>query len=309
MVHLVNATTLLSFIITLLSPMTIMAEEPHKAETAAPGKQLETWLEPLTGMKFIKIAGGCFQMGQSREEQRLLKREIKSDDFDKYYADELPQHKVCLDEFWMGIHEVTQSEWQKVMDFNPAVFQDSPDYPVDMVSWDDAQLFVDKLNEANNTSQFRLPSEAEWEYAARAGTTTARHWGDGEKDACAYANVMDQKGKERYGKQIGSSFDCHDGYVQTSPVGKYQPNAFGLHDMLGNVNEWVQDWYDEKYYAKSPRDNPLGPETGTQKVDRGGSWWYVPYRVRSAYRVSYDPDYRNNAVGFRLAVAGRGETM
>lgn len=290
MARLINITTLLSFTITLLSPMTIMAEEPQKTETAAPAKQIETWQEPLTGMKFVKITGGCFQMGQSRDEQRLLKREIKSDDFDKYYADELPQHKVCVDEFWMGIHEVTQSEWQKVMGFNPAVFQDNPDYPVDMVSWDDAQLFIDKLNEANNSSQFRLPTEAEWEYAARAGTTTLYHTGD-----TITSNQANFNGTFPF------AMNLRDQYRKSPTVaGTFPANTFGLHDMHGNVWEWCGDWYQSDYYIKSPSQNPPGPITGQMRVLRGGSWFRYTGHIRSATRYKNKANGQYADTGFRL---------
>ncbi|OQA33315.1 MAG: Serine/threonine-protein kinase pkn1 [Betaproteobacteria bacterium ADurb.Bin341] len=237
-------------------------------------------------LAFAPIPAGCFLMGSPEKEA-------------DHYSNESPQHEVCVKAFQLGKFEVTQGEWEKVMLRNPASFKNGPEYPVETVSWDDAQWFIRWLNLFGKHS-YRLPTEAEWEYAARAGSKTAHYWGDGEKEACGFANVMDQKGKGHYGKQIGSSFDCNDGYVQTAPVGKYQPNAFGLHDMLGNVTEWVQDWYDEAYYAKSPKDDPSGPEAGKNKVNRGGSWYYVPARIRSAYRVNYGPDYRNNGVGLRL---------
>lgn len=248
---------------------------------AGPAKKSELWQEPVTGMKFTKIEGGCFLMGQSPGEQRLLKRETAVGDYDKYYADELPQHKVCLDEFWMGIHEVTQGEWQKVMGFNPAVFQDSPDFPVEMVSWDDAQLFIDKLNELNNTSQYRLPTEAEWEYAARAGSTTMYNTGDTISGALANFNGT-----------FPFALNLRDEYRKTpTPVGSFPANAFGLYDMHGNVWEWCHDWYQSDYYQKSPTQNPPGPETGQMKVLRGGSWFRYTGHIRSATR------YKNKAVG------------
>lgn len=290
MAPLIRIPTLLSFILLSLSPVRILAEEQLKSPTPVPAKPAETWQEPLTGMKFVKIPGGCFLMGQSQEELRLLKREISHDDYEKYYADELPQHKVCLDEFWMGIHEVTQNEWQKVMGFNPAVFQESPDYPVDMVSWDDAQLFADKLNGLNNSSQFRLPTEAEWEYAARAGTTTLYHTGDTITGSQANFNGT-----------FPFAMNLRDQYRKSpTAVGTFPANAFGLYDMHGNAWEWCGDWYQSDYYKKSPSQNPPGPLTGQMRVLRGGSWFRYSGHIRAATRYKNKASGQYADTGFRL---------
>lgn len=288
--------TLLSFMILLVIPVRILAAEPANPATPEPTAPANVWLEPHSGINFIKIPEGCFQMGQAPGEQRLLKREVGQAEYDKYYADELPQHKVCVDEFWMGIHEVTQAEWQKVMGFNPAVFQDNSNFPVDMVSWNDAQLFVDKLNELNNTSQFRLPTEAEWEYAARAGTTTLYHTGD-----TISGNQANFNGTFPF------ALNLRDEYRKSpTPVGTFAANAFGLYDMHGNVWEWCSDWYQSDYYKDSPQKNPPGPESGQMRVLRGGSWFRYSGHIRSATR------YKNKAVGqyadtgFRLVKSLRG---
>ncbi|NTV13917.1 MAG: formylglycine-generating enzyme family protein [Desulfobulbaceae bacterium] len=281
-----------------LAPLTThpaKASESPPNQNQAPEKTREIWQEPLTGMKFVKIAGGCFQMGQNPMEQRLLKRDSAANNFEKYFADELPQHKVCVDEFWMGIHEVTQGEWQKVMEFNPAVFQEGPDYPVEMVSWDDTQLFIDKINTLENTSSFRLPTEAEWEYAARAGTTTIYHTGDSIKGSEANFN-----GSFPFGLNLRDEYR-----KSTMPVGSFPANAFGLYDMLGNVWEWCNDWYKADYYKQGVVNNPLGPESASMKVLRGGSWFRYSAHIRSATRYENKQSGQYADTGFRLVKSPR----
>lgn len=273
-----------------LIPPPAEAAEQTPPQASSPAKTQETWQEPVTGMKFVKIPGGCFQMGQNQTEQRLLKREGEVSNFEKYFADELPQHKVCVDEFWMGAHEVTQSEWEKVMGFNPAVFQEGENYPVEMVSWDDAQSFTGKLNELNDTTQFRLPSETEWEYAARAGTTTLYSTGDSIKGSEANFN-----GTFPFGLNL------RDEYRKSpTPVGSFSPNAFGLYDMHGNLWEWCNDWYQADYYQKSAIKNPLGPEEGQMRVLRGGSWFRYSAHIRSATRYKNKQTGQYADTGFRV---------
>ena len=292
---IINFSNLLSLVTLFLIPVLVEAAGPIAATKPVPAKEADSWLEPTIGMKFTKIPAGCFQMGQSPDEMRSLTRKIPSGDYEKYYLDETPQHKVCVDEFWMGIHEVSQREWQKVMEFNPAVFQEDLDFPVEMVSWDDAQLFINKLNELNNSSEFRLPTEAEWEYAARAGTTTMYNTGDTITGAQANFNGT-----------FPFAMNLRDVYRKSpTKAGSFPANAFGLYDMHGNVWEWCGDWYQSDYYQKSPDRNPSGPETGQMRVLRGGSWFRYSAHVRSATR------YKNKAVGqfadtgFRLVKSPR----
>jgi formylglycine-generating enzyme required for sulfatase activity len=286
---------LLPIILLLLTPILLGATGPVTGAKPAPVQEHVAWQEAVTGMKFVKIPAGCFQMGQSPMEKRLLIRGTPSDDYEKYFSDEVPQHQVCVDEFWMGIHEVTQKEWQKVMGFDPAVFQENLENPVEMVSWDDAQLFIDKINELNNTSEFRLPTEAEWEYAARAGTTTMYSTGDTITSS-----------QSNFNGSIPFGLNLRDQYRKSpTPVGSFPANAFGLYDMHGNVWEWCNDWYKSDYYQQSPPKNPSGPETGQMKVLRGGSWFRYSGHVRSATR------YKNKSVGqyadtgFRLVKSQR----
>ena len=228
--------------------------------------------EPTTGMEFVYVPGGCFQMGSTATEI------------------EQPVHEVCLQGFWMGKYEVTQVQWQTVMGNNPAYFK-GEDRPVESISWNDAQEFVSNLNVAVETRgraslQFRLPSEAEWEYAARAGTQTAYSFGDDPNQLGEYA-----------------WFDGNSG-VETHPVGQKRPNAFGLYDMHGNVWEWVADTC-YKNYDGAPTDGSAWGSLGDGKprVLRGGGWYYSPNDCRSAYRYWNPPDFRNYFFGLRVVVA------
>jgi formylglycine-generating enzyme required for sulfatase activity len=167
---------------------------------------------------------------------------------------------------------------------NPSHFQQcGEDCPVETVSWNDAQEFIKKLNEMENTDKYRLPTEAEWEYACRAGSTARFCCGDEETKLEEYAWIN----KNSDGK--------------THPVGKKKPNAWGLLDMHGNVYEWCQDWYGE--YPAGPVTDPPGPASGKSRVFRGGSWNYGARSSRSAYRYRFDPDLRYSYLGFRVARA------
>ena len=228
--------------------------------------------EPTTGMEFVYVPGGCFQMGSTATEI------------------EQPVHEVCLQGFWMGKYEVTQAQWQTVMGKNPSSFQGA-DRPVESISWNDAQEFVSNLNVAVETHgraslQFQLPSEAQWEYAARAGTQTAYSFGDDPNQLGEYA-----------------WFDGNSG-VETHPVGQKRPNAFGLYDMHGNVWEWVADTC-YKNYDGAPTDGSAWGSLGDGKprVLRGGGWYYSPNDCRSAYRYWNPPDFRNYFFGLRVVVA------
>lgn len=277
-------------IFSVFSQTAIGAEQSSKDQPPAV-KKIKAWTDPLTGMKFVWIDSGCFQMGQLPMETRLLKREVSDRDYDKYYADELPNHKVCLDGFWIGAHEVTQGEWQKVMGYNPANFNVADNYPVDMVSWLDTQEFIKKLNTLSEEGQFRLPTEAEWEYGARAGAKGSMYY-TGETITPEQANF---NGTIPFGMNLRQDYR-----KSPTPVTTFPPNKFGLHDMHGNVWEWCNDWYGEKYYEKTPDQNPLGPETGEMRVLRGGSWFRYAGHIRSATRYKNRPTGQFADTGFRL---------
>ena len=169
--------------------------------------------------------------------------------------------------------------------------------PVVCVSWDDAQAYVAWLS-AKTGHVYRLPTEAEWEYAARAGTTTARYGSDNPVEFCRYTNLGDLDYSEQHPGDNGVNRACRDGYAFTSPVESFPPNRFGLYDMLGNVGEWCQDWFG--LYPNGTQTDPQGPAKGSDRVERGASWSDRTEHCHSAYRSADSPGYRGNDIGFRL---------
>lgn len=262
-------------------------------------KSNKIWREPVTGMEFLRIPGGCFNMGSPSNE-------VGRD------PDEGPVHEVCVDGFWMGKTEVTNAQYR-----NFKADYDSRDYrghslngdeqPAVFINWYEAKAFGKWLTEQNRGRyRFRLPTEAEWEYASRAGTATARFWGDDVDKTCRYANVADFTGKREWA--YWKAHDCDDGYPVTAPVGSFKPNAFGLFDMLGNVFEWCEDTYSEAGYQYHQRNNPVFTGSGAYRVIRGGCWYSWPDGVRSAGRSDHPPDgrdqdrYRDYFLGLRLVM-------
>ncbi|MBK9337056.1 MAG: formylglycine-generating enzyme family protein [Lewinellaceae bacterium] len=195
-------------------------------------------------------------------------------------GDEKPAHQVTVPDFYIGKYEVTQKQWREVMGKAPSYFKNCDDCPVEQVSWSDIQEFLQKLNAANPGKNYRLPTEAEWEYAARGGSLSGgyKYAGSNSIDEVAW-----------YSTNSGS---------KTHPVGGKKANELGLHDMSGNVREWCSDWWD--YYPATAQTNPTGPGTGGHRVIRGGSWGYDALLCRVAYRSSNTPTLRDNALGFRL---------
>ncbi|WP_421901420.1 formylglycine-generating enzyme family protein [Maridesulfovibrio sp.] len=238
-----------------------------------------SWSDPVTGMTFVWIPSGCFMMGDKKEA-----------------GWETSRHQVCLDGFWMGKYEVTQAEWKKVMGNNPAYFKGDRN-PVEQVSWNDAKKFIQKFN-VMGRGGFSLPSEAQWEYAARAGMTGKWYWGDSNESICIYANVIDESSLR---SNLGV---CNDLYKFVAPVGQFKPNGYGLYDMIGNVWEWCEDTYDRKAYSGHSRINPLHSGKGKQRVVRGGSWSDVYDNSKCSTRYASDrDDARNYHFGFRLVRA------
>ena len=252
----------------------------------------DVWRDPITDMVFIWVPEGCFQMGSPPDE-------IGRDD------DEGPVHEVCLEGFWMGRTEVTNGQYRN---FQPE-HESRPfgnrslngdDQPVAYISWRDAVGFARWLTEESDEAfAFRLPTEAEWEYACRGGSKASRFWGDHADKACRYANVYDQQSKS-VNEFEWRHHPCDDGYIVTSPVGSLLPNPFGLYDMLGNVWEWCADAYSKDAYAVHEKKAPVITGSRAFRVNRGGSWNDVPGSVRCAMRERLDPSFGNFSLGFRL---------
>lgn len=202
--------------------------------------------------------------------------------FERGKHDEMPKNLIIISRsFYMAKHEVTQAQWVKVMGSNPSRFK-ADNHPVEQVSWEDVQRFIKKLNQKEDDNKYRLPTEAEWEYSARAGTKAAYFFGN------------DNALLRQYGWYNENSEGS------TQPVGHKKPNPWGLYDVSGNVWEWVQDWYDRKYYIVASKYDPKGPPTGQYRVNRGGSWYSNPFLLRPANRSAYSPDFRKDFLGFRL---------
>ncbi len=227
------------------------------------------------GMVFVLIPPGEFMMG-SLESEPLAR------------ASEMPQRLARITRaLYLGKHPVTQAQWVAVMGRNPSYFRGGA-RPVESVSWFDCQEFLRRLNTRANQNDdrvFRLPTEAEWEYACRAGSTTRFSFGDDVADLGRFA---------WHGGNSGG---------RTWPVGMKRPNAWALHDMHGNVWEWCHDWFDRFHYGDAPVEDPMGPDTGRRRVLRGGSWSYggYPYYLRSAARYLGEPEHRRLELdGFRV---------
>jgi len=220
------------------------------------------------GLKFVYIPSGTFTMGSPLYET------------DRYEDEK--QHSVTLTKgFYIQTTEVTQRQWTAVMGNNPSFFQNCGDNcPVDHVSWNDVQEFIRKLNQQEGSDVYRLPAEAEWEYACRAGSTTRFCYGDDEKRLGEYA-WFEENSEGR-----------------THPVGRKKPNAWGLYDMHGNVWEWCQDWYGE--YPHGAAIDPKGPPKGSRRVLRGASAFNASWNVRSTLRTNDPPDFRGGLAGFRI---------
>jgi len=204
----------------------------------------------------------------------------------EWFTDEGPEHMVLIDTFYMDKYEVTQGEYERAMGSNPSHFKGAS-LPVVKVSWHDADAYCKKVGK-------RLPTEAEWEKAAKGRRDTVYPWGNEFDDS--KANFCDANCEYDWKR---SEFD--DGHATTAPVGSYRPNGYGLYDMAGNVWEWVADWYDGNYYRTASRNNPRGPSSGEMKVLRGGSWLIFPVSLRSASRAGFVPSSQNVALGFRCA--------
>lgn len=203
-------------------------------------------------------------------------------------------NSVTLSSFYMSKYEVTQKQWRDIMGNDPSYFKNCDNCPVEQVSWNDIQTFLQKLN-AKTGKNYRLPTEAEWEYAARGGQNYEYAGTNTESSLHLYANFCDKNCTYSWADK-----NQNDGYENTAPVGSFKSNGYGLYDMSGNVWEWCNDWYGD--YSSGAVTNPKGPSTGTFRVLRGGSWYYGAGSCRSANRDNDNPDFRNDSCGFRLAL-------
>jgi formylglycine-generating enzyme required for sulfatase activity len=245
---------------------------PEPALEPPPDQRSKTWTNSI-GMEFVLIPAGTFMMGSPDSDPDALDREK-------------PAHQVTQSQaFYLGKYPVTQAQWEAVMGANPSAFKGA-DRPVENVSWDDVQAFMQKLNEREGVDHYRLPTEAQWEYACRAGSSTRYYFGDDAARLDDYAWYEENSDH------------------QTHPVGQKHPNAWGLYDMHGNVWEWVQDWYGG--YTANPVTDPIGPTTGAvRRVVRGGSWLVTARFARSAYRLGRPPPGgRVGRLGFRCLSSG-----
>ena len=307
--------------------------------SSQPAKELTLDLGNGVSMKLVQIPAGKFTMGSPESEKRQAVKEavaagVSEVDAKKSFADEV-QHEVTISKpFYMGISHVTVDQFAAFVkdsgyktdaekdgwsigfeikdgkfDFkkvngcswrNPS-FDQKGDHPVVLVSWNDAKAFCDWLSKKSSKTVV-LPTEAQWEYACRAGTKTAYPRGDNPDDGKGWANCADQSLKKKIPNQEGwGFFSWDDGYVFTSPVASFKANAFGLYDMNGNACHWCQDRYGA--YEQGAATDPTGADTGGLRVLRGGSWLHGAGDCRSACRYWEDPVGRGDGVGFRVAVS------
>jgi len=278
-------------------PRSVEPKEPEESAPASRGEKavgtIKTWKEPVTGLVFVWVPGGCFLMGSPKSEKERSE-------------DEGPVHEVCVDGFWMSQTVVTNSQFrqfQKDHDSRDVAGHslNGDGQPAVYVSWVDANNFSQWLSGQNGGQyNFRLPTEAEFEYACRAGSEASRYWGEDATRACIYENVADYTAERQLG--IRPVNECDDGYAATAPVGSFRQNAFGLYDMLGNVLEWCTDVYGVDSYVRHDRSNPQynNESMGQSRVIRGGCWRGAARSIRCAGRGSGLPNSTRDDLGFRI---------
>ena len=254
----------------------VASSSKTQASSASPAPQQDkhtsstsrTFIVKGVSFRMVYVQGGTFSMGSNDSGA---------------HDDEQPVHSVTLSDYYIGETEVTQQLWCAVMGSNPSHFTGNSQRPVERVSWDDCQTFIRKLNELTGKN-FRLPTEAEWEYAARGGNKSRGYKYSGSDTLTDVAWYDDNASST------------------THPVKQKRSNELGLYDMSGNVWEWCQDWYDSDYYSQSPSYNPAGPDSGSNRVNRGGSWGCDALGNRVAFRDNIIPVNRYRALGLRLAL-------
>jgi sulfatase modifying factor 1 len=310
----------------------LAAYHPSGAPPADETQGLPKEITGRDGAQMILIPPGSFWMGSTKTEVELaIKDCMTSEETEKaclaLYEDEMPRHRVSIDAFYLDTHELTNrlfeqfvesmgfqttaeregwakawvqgrgltavkgANWRRPEGSLTQFLPHREQHPVVSVSWEDAAAYC-------RWADKRLPTEAEWEYAARAGTDTLFWWGNENPSGRRVANIADESAKHLIG---GTVQGYTDGYPRTSPIGSFEPNPWGLHGMIGNVAEWTQDWYGGSYKTEA-QHNPKGPAEGKYKVIRGASWAVGLLRARSANRDWDTPSYRHDTVGFRCAM-------
>jgi len=290
----------------------------------------QPWANSI-GMKFTLIPAGEFQMGSRLSSAQIARRfGLKAGD----YENEHPLHRVKItNPFYLSVHEVTVGQFRKFVsatgdkteperdgkggygwneskgkfegcdpkyNWRNTGWKQTVEHPVVNVTWNDAVRFCEWLSRKEGR-KYRLPTEAEWEYACRAGTTSLYQCGDDSESLARVGNMSDGTAKAMLTNYSSWTYiRARDGYVFTAPAGKFQPNAFGLFDMHGNVWEWCSDWYGQDYYGQSQETDPQGPSSGSSRALRGAAWGSNPQRMRSAGRDRRGPSDRNYSIGFRV---------
>ena len=245
------------------------SSKPRKSSAATYTPEVKTYYANGVAFQMVEVRGGTFTMGATSEQGSDAK------------SDEKPAHKVTLSDYYIGKTEVTQALWKAVMGNNPSSFK-GENLPVECISWNDCKAFISKLNSLTG-KRFRMPTEAEWEYAARGGSKSRGYKYSGSNTLDDVAWYWDNSGRK------------------THEVGTKKPNELGLYDMSGNVWEWCSDWYGD--YSSSAQTNPKGPDSGTYRVYRGGSWDGDARDCRCSGRHDYGPDYRGSYLGLRLCLS------
>lgn len=256
---------------TLLSIGLLLALQP----AFATDKNDKESKKPMVSYEMVSVKGGRFDMGD-----------------DSGAADRKPAHAVVLKDFTIGKYEVTQEIWEAVMGSNPSIYNNCDKCPVTNVSFNDIQSFLDKLNTMTG-KHYRMPTEAEWEYAARGGQQ--EHW-----RVNGAGNTVGRKHSGRTVLQYVAWFERNSN-DHLHETGKKDPNKLGLYDMTGNVEEWVNDWYGKSYFSKNTVNNPQGPDGGISRVVRGGSWRSIGDECSVTRRAAYLPNEKSISLGFRLA--------
>lgn len=314
-------------------PPAAIAPQRAAEGTVRDGEQnrLPETITNTIGMQLKLIPAGEFLMGRGESAAAIARRfDVRAEQ----YQDEQPRHRVQISKpFYMGQHEVTRGQFRRFVEatayeteperdgqggygwnalqqrlqgrdprysWRNTGFEQTDRHPVVNVTWNDAAAFCKWLSHKEE-AEYRLPTEAEWEYACRAGTTTHFSQGDNAGGLAAVGNVADETARRKLARYQSWSYTSdRDGYAFTAPVGSFRPNAYGLHDMHGNAWEWCADWYDADYYGNSPATDPRGPSKGTKRIGRGGSWISRAADCRSANRLKDAPDARIDGGGFRV---------